>query len=141
VKELGRAVDEPGRAIALLGAGHAVWGAVAYRRELAELVTSPVDSVGDGLFNHRHSRDGRAAAFWFMFAAPMVMLCGRLSDAALRAGDHKSAAAAGRTVLGLSLLGVVMIPRSGFPAAMPLGWLLVRRARALRHQVAGAEAP
>lgn len=125
-------VAMPGRTIALLGLGHAVWGILAYRREIADLAKQPVDGVGDGLFNKRHADDGRATAFWFMFAAPMVWLCGRLSEAALQAGDHKSAAAAGRTVMGLGAIGSVIIPRSGFPAAIPAGWLLLRRAGQVR---------
>ena len=130
----------PARAVALLGVGHALWGAAAYRSELAAIAAHPVDAVGDGLFNRQHSHDGRAAAFWFMLAAPMVVLCGRLSEAALRAGDHRSATAAGRTVVGLGLLGTVVVPRSGFPAALPLGWLLLRGAADQRRRAVGERA-
>ena len=34
-------------------------------------------------------------------------------------------------ILSLGLLGSVVIPRSGFPVAVPLGYWLLRRARAL----------
>ena len=128
-----------GQAVALLGVGHVAWGAVAYRRELADLLRGPVfDSVGDGIFNRKHAHDGRAAAFWFMFAAPLVTLCGLLADSALRAGDHRSATTAGRVIVGVSCVGLVVIPRSGFPAALPAGWLLLRQARQVRDAATSA---
>ncbi len=137
----GGPLARPGLAVMLLGVGHALWGAAAYHRELAQIAAHPVDAVGDGLFNERHSRDDRAAAFWFMVAAPLVVLCGRLADGALRSGDHRSATVAGRAVVATSVLGAVVIPRSGFPAAVPVGWLLLRRAADVRRRVQAADRP
>lgn len=129
----GRRTPSPGTALVLLGAGHAVWGLIAYGRPLREIVRAGVvGSVGDGIFDTEHDRDARAAGFWFMFAAPLVSACGVMTEAALRAGDARAVQVSGGTVLGLGVLGAAVIPRSGFPAAIPLGYWLLRRGRALR---------
>jgi uncharacterized protein len=120
----------PGRAMMAIGAAHTVWGSLAYRRDLAAIARAGVlDSVGDGLFRREHSRDGRAAAFWFMAAGPLLALCGRLTDAALEAGDRRATAAAGRAALAFGVSGVAVMPRSGFWTALPLGARLLRAAR------------
>ena len=106
---------------------------MAYRSALRELVAAGVvDSVGDGLFEREHHGDRRAAAFWFMFAAPMLALMGELVERADRTGDGDALVAAGWSVLGLGGVGLAVIPRSGFPLTLPMaGWLL-RRGNVLR---------
>src|SRR5439155_16264802 len=102
-------------------------------KPLRELVRSGVvDSVGDGIFATDHARDARAAAFWFMAAAPVLMLSGYLTDRSLLAGDARAARVSGGATLAIGAVGTAVIPRSGFPAALPIGWWLLRRARALR---------
>src|SRR5438105_2910581 len=102
----------PGRALSALGVGHAAWGLVAYGEPLRELVSAGVfGSVGDGIFDTEHARDSRAAAFWFMFAAPLAILAGYLVDASARVGDGRTVVVAGRTVLGLGAVGTAVIPR------------------------------
>jgi hypothetical protein len=105
----------------VLAAGHTAWGLLAYREPLREIVRARiVDSVGDGLLQKAHSRDARAAAFWFMAAAPAAWLAGYLSEAALRAG---------RTTVSIGALGMAVIPRSGFAALTSIGFWLMARAR------------
>jgi hypothetical protein len=118
----------PGNAIKVIGVGHATWGVLAYRRPLAELLATPLDSVGDGIFAKAHSDDARAAAFWFLLAAPLIVLTGRLVEAAERSRDAPAMRAAGRTVFGIGVLGTAVMPRSGFLAVFPVGWWLTRRA-------------
>lgn len=128
----GRRLASPGYALVLLGGGHAGWGLVAYRAPLREIARAGfVGSVGDGIFATEHDRGARAAAFWFMIAAPLVALDGYLVEAALRAGDARAARVGGGVALGLGLIGSVVIPRSGFPVAVPVGVWLLRRGRAL----------
>lgn len=113
-----------------LGAGHLAWGAKAYRTPLREIAQAGlVDSVGDGLFRREHSADARAAAFWFMAAAPMVGLMGYLSEQAERAGDRRAVTAAGLSVASVSALGLAVIPRSGFPAGLAVGGWMIARGR------------
>jgi Family of unknown function (DUF6463) len=126
-------IVSPGNAIMLLGVGHAGWGLIAYRRELREIARAGVvRSVGDGIFDTEHARGSRAAAFWFMFVAPLTVLAGYLGESALRAGDARAATVAGGTTIGLGVLGAAVMPRSGFPGALGVGYWLLRRGRELR---------
>jgi hypothetical protein len=127
----GRRLASPGHALTLLGLGHTAWALVAYRDPLREIVRAGVvGAVGDGIFDRTHDRGARAAGFWFLLAAPLVAVDGCLTEAALRAGDRRAARISGGTTLGLGLLGSVVIPRSGFPVAVPVGLWLLRRAAA-----------
>jgi hypothetical protein len=132
MRTVGRQFASPGYALMLLGCGHAVWGLVAYHEPLRELVRAGVvRSVGDGIFDTDHDRGPRAAGFWFLLFAPLVVINGYLAEAALRAGDARAAGVGGRTTLGLGVVGTAVMPRSGFPAALPIGYWLLRRGREL----------
>jgi hypothetical protein len=127
-----RKIDSPGRALQAMGCGHVAWGLFAYRKPLAELAREGIaDSVGDGVFQRAHSQDGRAAGFWFLFAAPMMGLLGHMIEAAEERGDGRALRRSGRAVIGLGALSTVFIPRSGFPAVPLLGWWMIRRGRRL----------
>jgi hypothetical protein len=89
-------------------------------------------SVGDGIFDKRHSRDPRAAAFWFLFVGPMLLLLGRTYAAAEAAGDHDAMRATGRAVTAICAGGFTAMPRSGFPGGIALGLWLMRRAGSAR---------
>ncbi|HEX6781617.1 MAG TPA: DUF6463 family protein [Solirubrobacterales bacterium] len=129
---MARGIDSPGRAIMAMGCGHVAWGLFAYRKPLAELAREGIaDSVGDGIFQRAHSQDGRAAAFWFLFAAPMMGLVGHLIEAAEKRGDARALRRSGRAVIVLGAVSSTFIPRSGFPAVPLVGWWMVRRSRRL----------
>src|SRR4051794_37727552 len=92
-----------GRALQAVAAGHAVWSALAYGSELAGIARSGVvDSVGDGLFRREHSRDARAAAFWFLAPTPLLAVAGTLLDATR---DRRAARVTGATLLGVGVTG------------------------------------
>ncbi|HSS03904.1 MAG TPA: DUF6463 family protein [Solirubrobacterales bacterium] len=129
---MARGIDSPGRAIMAMGCGHIAWGLFAYRKPLAELARDGIgDSVGDGIFQRAHSQDDRAAAFWFLFAAPMMGLLGHLIEAAEEREDARALRRSGRAVIGLGAASSVFIPRSGFPAVPLVGWWMIRRSRRL----------
>jgi Family of unknown function (DUF6463) len=124
----------PGNALMLVGCGHVVWGLIGYHEPLKEIVRAGVhDSVGDGIFRTTHARDARAVAFWFLFSAPLMWLCGRLLETALEAEDSRAVSISGRTVAGLGALGMTVIPRSGFPSVVPIGLWAMRRGRLMRR--------
>ena len=116
------------RAINALAAGHTVWGLIAYGDQLPKLVRDLPGSVGDGIFNKSHSRDARAAGFWFLFVGPMLALFGRMYESAEAAEDHEAMRAAGGAVTAISAVGWAAIPVSGFPGGIALGLWLMRRA-------------
>jgi hypothetical protein len=112
--------------------GHLAWGFFAYRKPLAELTREGIlDSVGDGVFRREHFQDDRAAAFWFLFAAPMIGLLGHMVEAAEERGDARALRRSGQSVIGLGALSCAVIPRSGFPAVPLIGWWMIRRSRRL----------
>ena len=122
----------PGYAVMVMGVGHAIWGWAAYRPSLKKIVRAGyIDSVGDGLFRKDHSKDERAAAFWFMAVAPLVVLAGYMGEAAIGADDRRAVTTAGVATTLMGAAGVAAIPRSGFPAALVLGPWMIRRARQL----------
>jgi hypothetical protein len=136
---LARALS-PGYMTMAVGAGHAVWGLMAYRSGLRKIARAGyIDSVGDGLFRTAHSRDERAAAFWFMAVAPITVLAGYLSEAAIRSQDRRAVAAAGLAMTLMAAAGAAAMPRSGFPAALPLGAWLLHRARQMGDADRGGE--
>jgi hypothetical protein len=129
---MARGIDSPGRAILAMGCGHVAWGLFAYRKPLAELASDGiVDSVGDGVFQRAHALDDRAAAFWFLFAAPMMGLVGHLVEAAEARGDAQALRRSGRALIGLGAVSSTFTPRSGFPAVPLIGWWMIRRSRGL----------
>ena len=129
----GRRLASPGNTLMLLGFGHAAWALIAYGEPLREILRAGVvRAVGDGIFDTDHDRGPRAAGFWFLFAAPLVAVDGYLTEAALRAGNARAVRVSGLTTLGLGVLGATVIPRSGFPVALPIGYWLLRRGRALQ---------
>ena len=128
----GRRFASPGYTLMLLGFGHAAWGFIAYGEPLREILRAGVvRSVGDGIFDTDHARGSRAAGFWFLVAAPLVAVDGYLSEAALQAGNARAVRISGLTTLGLGVVGATVIPRSGFPVALPIGVWLLRRSRGL----------
>src|SRR3954453_14274810 len=123
-----RTALSPRAAITALAAGHTVWGAIAYRDQVAGLVRELPGSVGDGIFDKEHSRDARAAAYWFLFVGPMLAVMGRLYEPAEAAGDRPPVPFAARGIVATRVVGFATIPRSGFPGGIALGLWLMRRA-------------
>lgn len=118
----------PRAALNGLAAGHTLWGLYAYRDQLAGIVRDVPGSVGDGIFDKAHSRDPRAAAYWFLFVGPMLSVIARLYESAERAEDRPAMRTAARTMFGVSVAGFAITPRSGFPCGVALGLWLMRRA-------------
>ena len=119
----------PAHALMGLGVGHTVWGLVAYHDQLAGIVRDLPGAVGDGIFDKSHSRDARAAAFWFLSIGPLLAFLGRLYQAAEAAEDRPAIRTAGRVTIAIGMAGEVAIPRSGFPGAIAVGLSMLRRAR------------
>jgi hypothetical protein len=123
-----RATLSPKAALNALAVGHTLWGAYAYRDRLAGIVLDIPGSVGDGIFDKEHSRDARAAAYWFLFVGPLLTVIARLYGSAEAAGDRPAMRWAARVLVGTSIGGLATIPRSGFPGGLALGLWLMRRA-------------
>ncbi|GHJ19745.1 DUF6463 family protein [Streptomyces albus] len=110
-----------GKLLQVVAIGHGVIGAVQYRDTLAGMVRG-------GLVATVPERGDRAAAFWFMTAAPALWMGGRLLRSAEEHGDLAAQRATGATLLAVGALGAAAMPKGGFPALAGLGGVLLRRA-------------
>ncbi|WP_432069734.1 DUF6463 family protein [Streptomyces sp. AA1529] len=109
-----------GRLLQAVAVGHGAIGAMVHREALAELARrGVVDSVSE--------RGDRAAAFWFMAAAPALWVGGRLLRSAEEHGDVAAQRAAGAVLAGVGAVGTAAMPKGGFPALVAIGGMLLRR--------------
>jgi hypothetical protein len=109
-----------GRRLQAVAAGHGLIGAVLYRDVLADIARSRlVDSVPE--------RGDRATAFWFLAAAPALWMGGRLLRSAEEHDDVRAQRATGAVLTAAGLTGTAAVPKSGFPALVCIGGLLLRR--------------
>ena len=124
----------PGYAIMLVGVGHAIWGLIAYHDPVWDLIRAGfVGSVGDGIFDTTDAKGPRAAAFWFLLTAPFLVLAGYLVEVAIRDRDHHALLVAGISLLAIGLVGVAVMPASGFWAGIGIGCWLVYWGRSGRY--------
>lgn len=105
----------------LIALGHTAVGLWIGRAGLAEIARSGwINSVSA----HQHER---MSAFWFLFTGFFMLLLGET----LRFIERQGAVPAriGWALLAFGLVGGLMIPVSGFWLFLPLGALILRRAR------------
>ncbi|MFE9329940.1 DUF6463 family protein [Streptomyces sp. NPDC006925] len=100
--------------------GHGAIGVVLYRDVLAQFAR-------EGVVNSVPERGDRAAAFWFLAAAPALWMGGRLLRSAEEHGDVAAQRAAGAVLAGVGALGAAAMPKGGFPALVGIGGMLLRR--------------
>ncbi|MGW8378237.1 DUF6463 family protein [Streptomyces sp. ODS28] len=114
-----------GRWLQVVGLAHGALGAVVYRDVFADMARGGlVDSVPE--------RGDRAAAFWFVAAAPALWLGGRLLRSAERHGDLAAQRSAGAVLTAIGTAGTAAMPKSGFPSLVAIGGVLLYRSRARR---------
>ena len=98
-----------GKSFVLIGAAHTVVGLVAGHTVLAQMAR-------EGLINTVVMQYDRNAVFWFLFTGFVLILFGALVDWAERAVGLLPRFL-GPSMLALTIVGVVIMPQSGF-------WLL-----------------
>jgi hypothetical protein len=111
-----------GRWLQVVGIGHGVIGAVAYRDVFTGMAR-------EGLVGSVPDRGDRAAAFWFMVASPALWMGGRLLRSAEERRDVPAQRAAGVVLAVVGVAGTVAMPKSGFPALVGIGGVLLHRSR------------
>ena len=95
-----------GKVIIFIGIIHLVFGFISYRTAWAEMLRS-------GLFNTVDSQLEHQAAFWFIVFGMLVLILGGLID---WCEGHKQVLPKflGWSLLALSIVGIVMMPISGW---------------------------
>lgn len=110
----------PSSWLQLIGVAHGCIGAVQYRGALTEIAE---DNVVDTVPDHGE----RATAFWFVAAAPMLWLTGRLLRSVEESDDRAAQRAAGGILAAVGAVGVAAMPASGFWAVGVVGVSTLRR--------------
>ncbi|MCV2353741.1 DUF6463 family protein [Paucibacter sp. B2R-40] len=88
-----------------------------------------LDIVRRGVYNTVGQDPLTAAAVWFLlFAAPLAMQALAITSLE-RSGQNAALRRQAWGLLALSLLGVILMPESGFWLAIPAGIFLLRRGR------------
>lgn len=114
----------PGWWLQFLGVAHAALGAVVYRAAIGDIAR---DKVVNSVPDH----GDRATAFWFVVAAPILWLGGRLLRSAESTGDVDAQRAAGIVLTATGAVGSAAMPSvSGFWAVVAVGVSALRRAGA-----------
>lgn len=112
----------PGFWLQALAVAHAGTGVLTYREPLAEIGL-------DGVVNAVPDRGDRATAFWFLGAAPLLWLAGRLLRSAEASGDRAAQRSAGAALTTCGVVGSAAMPNTGFWAVAGLGVWALRRGR------------
>ena len=101
----------PGSLLMATGVGHALVGVVLFYDALAAILR-------DGFFNAIAPHFDREAAFWFLLFSPLCYLLGQVVNRAVEWGDTRLLAVLGGHVLAIGVVGVMLLPISGF-------WILI----------------
>jgi hypothetical protein len=86
--------------------------------------------VERGVFNSVGQDPVAAATAWFLLFGLLLALLALAITPLERLGDAAALTRLGWGVLLLSVLGVLLMPASGFWLALPAAWTLIRRGRA-----------
>lgn len=86
-----------------------------------------LDIVQRGVFNTVGQNPMAAATVWFLLFGALLALLALTITSLERRGDYAAMRRQGWGLLALSLLGVILMPDSGFWLAIPAGIALTRK--------------
>ena len=102
----------------VLGIVHCIFGFVRFRQPIRE-------ALQDGFFDKFKGFDSRRLALWFTIFGPLVAMAGQVAVHAVHIGDLELLKTVGLYVLGVSVLGVLAVPKSPFWLGLLLSPVLV----------------
>jgi hypothetical protein len=105
-------------ALFALGVAHIAFGLVRFRTPLAEAVAA-------GIVGQFKAPESRRTAFWFLMCGPLLMLSGHTAIHAVTTADLGLLRIVGAYTLVLSLVGVIVFPKSPFWATLLVAPLLI----------------
>jgi len=119
------------------GIGHFLVGIALFHEPLAAMLHDGLLNTISGKIETRteawlpivHPHYDREAAFWFLILSPVLVLLARISRHAAAHRDGPLITTIGRYLMGLGLVGVAVMPVSGFWVLLALGLLALRTAR------------
>ena len=124
-----------GRLLIATALAHVVVGVAVYHRQLRAI-------CDDGILNAVMPHYDRRAAFWFLLFAPALLMLGQITNRAVESGDARTLKVVAWNLLAIGVVGVVLMPISGFWALIALVPLFLRAASTARGQrVSDTETP
>ena len=78
-----------------------------------------------GIINSINNEMDRNAIFWFLFSGFMMMLLGKLMSDFVEEGQKALPVSLGYYLLGLTIIGCIMMPVSGFWLVVPQAILII----------------
>lgn len=112
-----------GRGILAIAALHTLFGFVVFGNIVMAL-------IGDGLFDAVGATPMRGAVVWFLLAGFFMATTGMVVDVMEANGLQNRLAPVGCLLLAISLLGIALMPASGFWLMLVPAFFSVRAARA-----------
>ena len=104
-----------GHSLIAIGILHTVIGVLAFGAPLAHIAR-------DGFFNAVDPHPDRQAAFWFLLTGALLVILGQ-STCWTQSRTGTVPRSLGWGLLGISLLGVILMPASGFWLLLMPAWL------------------
>ena len=109
----------PGYALIVIGVIHTIFGVAAFRATLHLLIAA-------GVWNTINGEPEREMAFWFLYFGFVLMILGALLVRLAREGPPVPRFV-GWALLAITLVGVLVMPASGFRLVLiPVGGLLLK---------------
>lgn len=102
----------------MLGLIHMIFGLVVCWDRMCAIVT-------DGLVSQIESSPERAEFFWFMVTGLVLLILGYLIHWMVFTREIRPPKALGWMLLGLTVIGALAIPLSGFVLFLPVGLVMV----------------
>lgn len=109
-----------GLTMLVIGFLHVTTGLIGFQTEFGRMLASGLIDTARQPMDHR-------LAFWFTFGGLLMGLVGYLMDWIVRRQKMKLPNGFGYGLTGLCILGIVLIPPSGFWLVLPLGIYLSMR--------------
>jgi hypothetical protein len=119
-----------GQFLIATGIGHAAVGLLLFRQPIADILR-------EGLINTVRGQFDREAAFWFLLFSPVCVALGQLVTRAVADGDASTLRSLGATLLAIGVVGIALMPVSGFWIVVAIAVLMLRAGRSTR--VSGAD--
>jgi len=105
-------------ALIVLGALHVIFGLMRFRTPLRA-------ALSEGLIGSFASDDSRRLAFWFILTGPFLLLVGQLGLREALAGDLGAIQLIGFYLLGVSIMGGGLFPKSPLWSILQVGAALI----------------
>lgn len=108
--------------LAALGVAHILVGLIWFRQPICA-------AVRDGGFGQFQGHGARRVAFWFTIFGPLLLCLGHVAILAAMAVDFALINTIGCYLLGMAMLAVLALPKSGFWAVLLLAPVFIGAGR------------